>query len=331
MNILILGGTVFLGRQLVRAALERNHNVTLFNRGIRNPDLFPDIEKLKGDRNGDIDALKGRSFDAVIDTSGHLPKSVRKSADILKDTAGHYTFISSISAYKDFSANGTNEDGETATVTDGNIDEMTMENYGALKVLCEKEVEEVFKDRALNIRPGLIVGENDWSDRFTYWIHRISKGGKVLAPDAKKSHTQFIDVKDLADWIIKMAEGKKSGLYNATGPDYNLTLEKLFDECKNVSGSDAKIEWVSENFLLGENVAPWTEIPLWVPKEEEGVNNVDVSKAIKDGLTFRPLRDTLEDTLEFDRSRKDYTLRSGLKSEREEELLKKWESEKETF
>lgn len=331
MNILILGGTVFLGRQLVRIALERNHNVTLFNRGIRNPDLFPDIEKLKGDRNGNIDALKGRAFDAVIDTSGHLPKSVRKSADILKNSAGHYTFVSSISAYKDFAANGINEDGETATVTDGNIDEMTMENYGALKVLCEKEVEEVFKDKALNIRPGLIVGENDWSDRFTYWIHRISHGGKVLAPDAKKSHTQFIDVKDLADWIIKMAENKKSGLYNATGPDYNLTFEKLFDECKKVSGSDAEIEWVSENFLLGENVAPWTEIPLWVPKEEEGVNNVDVSKAIRDGLTFRPLKDTLIDTLEFDKSRKDYTLRSGLKPEREEELLKKWESKKETF
>ncbi len=330
MNILILGGTVFLGRQLVKSASDRNHEVTLFNRGIRNPDLFPDIEKLRGDRNGNLDSLKGRTFDAVIDTSGHLPKSVRRSAEILKDS-GHYIFISSISAYKDFSRNGMNEDAETATVTDGNIDEMTMENYGALKAMCEKEAEEVFKDRALNIRPGLIVGENDWSDRFTYWIHRIDRGGKVLAPDAKKSHTQFIDVKDLADWIIRMAEGKKSGLYNATGPDYNLTLEKLFDECKKVSGNGAEIEWVSEKFLLDENVAPWTEIPLWVPEEEQGVNNVDVSKAIGDGLTFRALAQTIKDTIEFDRTRKDHTLRAGLKPERENELLKIWESKKETF
>ncbi|MDQ3022571.1 MAG: NAD-dependent epimerase/dehydratase family protein [Bacteroidota bacterium] len=324
MNILILGGTVFLGRALVNSALTRNHNITLFNRGIHNPEIFPEAEKLTGDRNGNLDALKGRTFDAVIDTCGHVPRIVRESAELLKDSTAHYTFISSISAYKDFSKNGINEDSEAAVVTDGKTDEMTMENYGPLKALCEKAVEEVYKDRALNIRPGLIVGENDWSDRFTYWIHRISQGGKVLAPDAKKSHTQFIDVKDLADWIIKMSEEKKSGLYNATGPDYNLTLEKLFDECRKVSGSDAEIVWVSEKYLADENVTPWTEIPLWVQEEDAGVNNVDVSKAIKHGLKFRPLAETLKDTLEFDKTRKDYTLRAGLKADKEVELLSKW-------
>lgn len=326
MHILILGGTVFFGRALVNSALAHNHNVTLFNRGIHNPEIFPEVEKLTGDRNGNLDALKGRSFDAVIDTCGHVPRIVRESAEFLKDSAGHYTFISSISAYKDFSKNGINENDEVGVVTDGKTDEMTMENYGPLKALCEQTVTDVYKDGALNIRPGLIVGENDWSDRFTYWIHRISQGGKVLAPDAKKSHTQFIDVKDLADWNIEMVEKKKSGLYNATGPDYNLTLKKLFDECRKVSGSDAEIVWVSEKFLADENVAPWTEIPLWVPEEEAGVNNVDVSKAIKDGLRFRPLTETLTDTLEFDRTRKNYTLRAGLKKDRETELLKKWDN-----
>ncbi|MEO8208926.1 MAG: NAD-dependent epimerase/dehydratase family protein [bacterium] len=324
MNILILGGTVFLGRALVNSALARGHKVTLFNRGIHNPEIFPEVEKLIGDRNGNLDALKGRTFDAVIDTCGHVPGIVRKSAELLKDSTDNYTFISSISAYKDFSKNGINEDYESGVVTDGKIDEMTMENYGPLKALCEQTITDVYQGRALNIRPGLIVGEYDWSDRFTYWIHRINQGGKVLAPDAKKSHTQFIDVRDLADWTIKMAEEKKSGLYNATGPDYNLTLEKLFDECRKVSGSNAEIVWVSEKFLADEKVAPWTEIPLWVPQEETGVNNVDIRKAIKDGLTFRPLDETLKDTLEFDKTRKDYILRSGLKAEKEEELLKKW-------
>ena len=327
MNILILGGTVFMGIQLVHSAQKRNHNVTLFNRGKRNPDIFPDVEKLIGDRNGDLEALKGRTFDAVIDTSGHVPGIVRKSAELLKDS-GHYTFISSISAYKDFSKDGIDESSETAVVTDGNIEEMTMENYGAMKVLCENVVTDVFKDRALNIRPGLIVGENDWSDRFTYWIHRINQGGKVLVPDTKNYHTQFIDVKDLSNWTIKMAEEKKSGLYNATGPDYKLTLEEFIKKCQSVSEKKSEIVWVSEKFLMDENVAPWTELPMWVPESDQGVNNVNISKAIKDGLKFRPLEETLKDTIKFDKARKaDYVLRSGLKPEREEELIKKWSVE----
>lgn len=326
MKILILGGTVFLGRQLVNSANARNHTVTLFNRGIRNPDIFPDVEKLTGDRKDNLEALKGRTFDAVIDTSGHIPAQVNRSAELLKDNVQHYTFISSISAYKNFSEYGINEDSETCELTDGNVEEMTMENYGALKVLCEKEVAKIYKDKALNIRPGLIVGENDWSDRFTYWIHRINQGGNVLVPDAKKSNVQFIDVKDLAEWIIKMTEEKKSGLYNATGPDYNLNWEKFIDACIKVAGKQVNVEWVSEKFILEENIAPWTEIPLWVPESEQGVNNVNISKAIKEGLKFRPLEETLKDTLEFDMTRKDYELRSGLKPEKEIELLDKWKS-----
>lgn len=324
MNILILGGTVFLGRHLVNSAIAGNHNVTLFNRGIHNPEIFPDIEKLTGDRNGDLEALKGRTFDAVIDTSGYIPGIVKKSVEILKDSASHYTFISSISAYKDFSKNGMTEDAETGKITDGNTEVMTMENYGPLKVLCENEVTEVFKNRALNIRPGLIVGENDPSDRFTYWIHRINQGGKVLVPDTKKYNLQFIDVKDLADWTIKMTEEKSSGIYNATGPDYNLSLEDFINSCLYVTGNKSEIVWINENFILDENVAPWSEIPMWVTAEDQGINNMNVSKAVKAGLKFRPLEETLKDTLAFDNTRKDYILKAGLKPERETELIEKW-------
>ncbi|MDZ4712620.1 MAG: NAD-dependent epimerase/dehydratase family protein [bacterium] len=323
MDILILGGSVFLGRQLVEFAQARNQNVTLFNRGVRNPDLYPDVEKLRGDRNGDISSLEGKKFDVVIDTSGHIPGSVKKLAEMLKDSAGHYTFISSISAYKDFSENGINESSETAVVTDGNVNEMTMENYGALKVLCENAVSDVFKDRALNIRPGLIVGMNDWSDRFTYWIHSIDKGGEVLVPDTKDYHVQFIDVKDLAEWIIKMAEERKSGLYNATGPGQPLTFGNFINECVNYSKNDAKLIWADEKFLLDEGAVPWSELPMWVPKEDQGVNNIDISKAIKDGLTFRPIQETLKDTLLFDKSRNNHVLKAGLSPEKETELISK--------
>ena len=323
MNILILGGTVFMGIQLVNYAQKRNHNVTIFNRGKRNPDIFPDVEKLIGDRSGDLAPLKGRKFDAVIDTCGHVPGIVRKSAELLKDNTDNYTFISSISAYSDFSKHGQDESGETCKITDGNTEEMTMENYGAMKVLCENVVTEVFGDRALNIRPGLIVGENDWSDRFTYWIHRIDQGGKVLVPDGKKDRVQFIDVKDLSEWTIKMAEGKKSGLYNATGPDYKLTFEEFINVCQKVTGSKAEIIWAKEKFLLDENITPWMELPMWVTEADQGINNIDISKAIKDGLTFRPLEETLRDTLKFDKSRKDYTLKAGLKPEREAEVISK--------
>ena len=323
MNILILGGTVFMGIQLVNYAQKRNHNVTIFNRGKRNPDIFPDVEKLIGDRSGDLAPLKGRKFDAVIDTCGHVPGIVRKSAELLKDNTDNYTFISSISAYSDFSKHGQDESGETCKITDGNTEEMTMENYGAMKVLCENVVTEVFGDRALNIRPGLIVGENDWSDRFTYWIHRIDQGGKVLAPDGKKDRVQFIDVKDLSEWTIKMAEGKKSGLYNATGPDYKLTFEEFINACQKVTGNKSEIIWAKEKFLLDENITPWMELPMWVTEADQGINNIDISKAIKDGLTFRPLEETLRDTLKFDKSRKDYTLKAGLKPEREAEVISK--------
>lgn len=325
MNILILGGTVFLGRHLVKSSLSRGHSVTLFNRGQHNPELFPEIEKIKGDRTVSLDSLKGRKFDAVIDTCGYFPRAVKMSAEFLKDSADHYTFISSISVYKDFSKKGLDENSETGKIGDESIEEVTGESYGPLKVLCENAVAAIYKDKALNIRPGLIVGENDPSDRFTYWVHRINEGGKFLAPDGKNSNVQFIDVKDLADWTVVMAEEKKSGVYNATGPDHKLSFEKFITTCQEVSANNSEIILASEKFIADENVSGWTDLPMWIPEEEEGINNINISKALKDGLKFRPLKETIIDTLKFDKSRKDHVLRAGLKPDRESELIKKWE------
>lgn len=323
MKILILGGTIFLGKHLVNSAVRNGHQVTLFNRGKHNPELFQEIEKLKGDRDGDLSALEGRKFDAVIDTCGYFPRIVKNSAEFLKDNVNNYTFISSISVFKDFGEMGMHEDSGVATIEDETIEEITGESYGPLKYLCEKTVNEIYKDKALIIRPGLIVGEDDPSDRFTYWIYRINQGGKVLAPGPKEKHVQFIDVKDLADFTIRMIENKVSGTFNATGPDYWLTFEKLIEECKNLAGGDAEIEWVDQKFLTEAEVVPYTELPLWLPDEMDGGNNCNVSKAVKSGLTFRPLKETLTDSLNYVNSKEDYTLRSGLKPEREKELLDK--------
>jgi len=325
MNILILGGTVFVGRHIVKSSLSRGHSVTLFNRGQHNPELFPEIEKIKGDRTVSLDPLKGRKFDAVIDTCGYFPRAVKMSAEFLKDSTDHYTFISTISVYKDFSIKGIDENSETGKIVDESIEEVTGESYGPLKVLCENAVAAIYKDKALNIRPGLIVGENDPTDRFTYWVHRINEGGKFLAPDGKNSNVQFIDVKDLADWTVVMAEEKKSGVYNATGPDYKLSFEKFITTCQEVSANNSEIIRASEKFIADENVSGWTDLPMWIPEEEEGVNNINISKALKDGLKFRPLKETIVDTLKYDGSRKDHVFRAGLKPDRESELIKKWE------
>ena len=328
MKILILGGTVFLGKHIVNSALKDGHEVTLFNRGKHNPELFPDIEKIRGDRDGDLSALDGRKFDAVIDTSGYVPRIVKMSAEFFKDKVKTYTFISSISVYKDFSDMTMNENSEVSTLEDETVEEITGETYGPLKYLCEKAVTDIYKDNAVIIRPGLIVGEDDPSDRFTYWIYRINQGGNVLAPGPKEKNVQFIDVKDLADFTLKMTENNVSGTYNATGPAEKLSFEKLLEECKNVSGSSAEIVWADQKFLLDENIAPYTELPLWLPDEMDGGNNCNINKALGKGLKIRPLEETIKDTLKFISSKKDYTLKSGLKSEKEAELIIKWQQKK---
>src|SRR5579885_1733748 len=240
MKLLILGGTVFLGRHIVEAALARGHEITLFNRRQHNGELFPEVEKLRGDRNGDLSALEGRRWDAAIDTSGYFPRVVRASAQKLSGAVDHYTFISSISVYADFTQVGMDENAPVGTLKDESVEEITGESYGPLKVLCEQAAEQAMPGRVLNIRPGLIVGPHDPSDRFTYWPRRLARGGDVLAPGRPERLVQLIDVRDLAEWNIRAAEARLTGLFNATGPSGELTMAQVIDACRNVAESDAR-------------------------------------------------------------------------------------------
>lgn len=325
MNILIIGGTRFLGRHLVDAALARGYNVTLFNRGKSNPGLFPELDTILGDREHDLAKLGNRTWDAVIDTCGYVPRVVRLSAASLAGSVGRYVFISSLSVYSDLKKIGIDESDPVGKLEDESVEEITGETYGPLKALCEKTVQEIYGDRALIIRPGLIVGPNDPTDRFTYWPVRVARGGEVLAPEKPEVPVQIIDVRDLSELTIHLIEENASGVYNATGPDYELTMGALLETCKKVSGSDANIHWASVEFLNQNNVAPWSDMPVWIPDttEDAGFSRFDISKAIRIGLKFRPLQVTVRDTIEWANTRPaEYEWRAGLKPEREQELLK---------
>lgn len=331
MKLLILGGTRFLGRAIVEAALARRHQVTAFNRGKTNADLFSTVEYLRGDRDGGIDGLRGRRWDAVVDTSGFVPRIVRQSAELLKDSVGLYTFISTISVYAEPLTAGMDESAPVASLKDESVEEITGATYGGLKVLCERVVEEVFPNRSLHVRAGLIVGPNDYTDRFAYWPRRVGEGGEVLAPGDPKGPVEFIDVRDLSEWIVRMIESGSNGIYNATGPDRVLTFGEMLETCRTATGSDAKFTWVPEKFLLEQKVEPWTELPLWLPATEIGMMQFDCRKAFSAGLTFRPLSETVRDTWLWDEPRAPEERRSGsriamkgpLSREREAELLAK--------
>lgn len=323
MKLLIIGGTRFLGRHLVDSALTRGHEVTLFNRGKSNPDLFPQVQTIHGDREKDLDQFAGQRWDTVIDTCGYIPRIVRLSADALKDSHS-YVFISSISVYADFSKIGIDENDAVGVLRE-ETEEVTGESYGPLKALCEHAVQDVFGAQGVIVRPGLIVGPHDPTDRFTYWPVRVSRGGDVLAPDRPDVLTQIIDVRDLSDFIIKLVEDKASGVFNATGPDYPLSFGNLLETCKQVSNSGANFKWASPEFLSQHNVAPWSDLPAWLPNEGEdaGFARVNVSRAIAAGLTFRPLAETVRDTLDWAASRPpEHEWRAGMKPEHEQELLK---------
>jgi len=327
LKILILGGTVFVGRHLVEAAQARGHEVTLFNRG-RQPDLFPKTEKLTGDRDaGDLDALSGRSWDVVLDTCGYVPRVVRQSARLLSGSASRYVFISSISVYADVSALGVDEDGQLGTLEDETTEEIVGDTYGPLKVLCERETQAAFPDGALIIRPGFIVGPHDPTDRFTFWPHRVALGGDVLAPGDPGQPVQIIDARDLAEWTIRLVEQGAAGIYNATGPEYPLTLGEILQTCKSVSDSGARLIWVPDEFLK-ENQADSTRLlPFYIPASsgQAGIMGASIAQAVAAGLTFRPLADTINDTLTWDNSRPaDIARKVGLGPEQERALLEKY-------
>jgi 2'-hydroxyisoflavone reductase len=330
MRILILGGTEFLGRHLVEASEAYGHKVTLFNRGKTNPDLFPSVEKIIGDRDGNLEALKDRDWDVVIDTSGYVPRVVRESCSMLKEHVGQYIFVSSISAYADFSQVGI---GEEAPV--GELDDPTSEdvrkNYGALKALCEEEVQSAFQERALIIRPGLIVGPHDPTDRFTYWVRRYWQEGDILVPEPQNAAVQFIDVRDLSEWIIRLAEQRTSGVFNATGPHAPLTMSEVVEELQTLGSNTGQEVWVDEAFLLEKGVREFLDLPLWISEKTgwPGFMTVNHSRALENGLTYRPLHETILDTQLWDQERnKSEGLKAGLTTTREAELLQAWETVK---
>lgn len=324
-NILIMGGTVFLGRHLGEIARERGHSVTLFNRG-NHPDIAPDIEQLHGDRDGDLKVVQNRVWDAVIDTSGYVPRIVRKSAKLFAQSTDHYTFISSISVYKDFSKSGLDETTGVGKLGDESIEEVTGDTYGPLKALCESAVKEELPGRSLIVRPGLIVGPYDSTDRFTYWPWRVMKGGKILVPGDLEALIQWIDARDLALWILEMTERKQTGTYHATGPAEPLTLRTFLKSCAATLNPKVQFQWAKEDFLLDQGVDYWTEMPLWIPRKVNmrGFLSVDNSKAIQAGLSFRPVQETIRDTAEWVRSRpSNADWKAGMSAERERELLEK--------
>jgi 2'-hydroxyisoflavone reductase len=333
-RILILGGTGFLGPQLVEAARARGHTVTLFNRGKTRPQLFPDVEKLHGDRdpkNGEgLKALEGRGWDAVIDTSGYVPRIVRASAELLAPNVGHYVFISTISVYKELPRPGMDETSPIATVSDP-TNEDVRENYGALKALCEQAAEAAFPGRATLIRPGLIVGPDDPTQRFTYWPVRVAQGGEVLAPGNGSDSAQFIDVRDLAEWAILTVENRDVGTFNALGPDKPLTMKGLLEACKKASTSDATFTWADAAFLEKQNVRAWMDMPVWVTPDGEmaGMSSLSNARAVARGLKFRPTVDTARDTLAWfnglpPERQVELRKRAGLPPEREREVLAAW-------
>jgi 2'-hydroxyisoflavone reductase len=324
LELLILGGTRFLGRHLVEAALAGDHRVTLFNRGRSNPGLFPGVEELRGERRGDLSALRERGWDAVIDTSGYLPREARASAGLLADSVGHYTFVSSISVYEDFGRTGLDEDAPVLAPPDSEPEELDLELYGGLKVGCERAVEAEMPGRTFVVRPGMIVGPYDYTNRFPYWRRRVAEGGDVLAPGDPEQQVQLIDARDLAGWILRMAEERRTGVYNATGPDRRLTMRGMLEEIREATGSDARFVWASEEFLLGAGVEPWEEMPFWVPKEMAGIMAVSVDWAVGAGLAFRPLAETVEDTPGPEAEGQEVEFDAGISRERERELLRAW-------
>lgn len=330
LRILILGGTSFIGPHQVRYALERGHTVTLFNRGRTNAHLFPEVEKLIGDRNDNLEALKGREWDVVVDNSASRPRWVREAAQLLAGHVDQYLFVSTISVYADNSIVNMDEGGPLLTLENPTPEalEDVRANYGPLKALCEAEAERAFPNRATAVRPGLIVGPGDGTDRFTYWPVRIDRGGEVLVPGDPSDPVQFVDARDLSEWIIRLAEERRTGVFNATGPGARLSIAEALYGIRAVTTGDVRFTWVDREFLTQHQVRAWRDMPLWIPPVDgmQGFSTINCQRAISAGLTFRPLAVTARDTLDWHATLPDdrRTLRWGIAPEREVEVLAAW-------
>ena len=328
MKILVLGGTVFLGRHFVDVALQHGHEVTLFHRGQHNPHIFAQAETIQGDRTGSLDELRGRSWDIVIDTSGYVPRVVAASAQLLAPNTASYLFVSSISVYADLALPGADEESPVGTLEDPTVEEVTGETYGPLKALCEDEVRKAYGARALVIRPGLIVGPYDPTDRFTYWPVRIAAGGEVLAPGRPERQIQWIDARDLAAWMLHLAERQVTGTFHVTGPEEPMTMGALLAASTIETQSGATLTWVDDQFMLAAGLAPWQEVPLWIPESDEssqGLMSIWIARARRAGLVCRPVSDTIRDTIAWARTRPaSYQWRAGPSPEREQQVLQQW-------
>jgi len=342
LDILILGGTAFLGPHFIHAALGRGHNVTMFTRGRTDPTLYVDqfdrVESLVGDRTDDIAALEGdRTWDAVIDTSAYFPRVVEMTAGLLKDRVKHYQIISTMSVYGSRNDVGMDESAPVATIEDPTTEEITGVTYGPLKALCEEAAEKIMPGRVSRIRPGLIVGPGDRSDRYTYWPVRAHRGGAIAAPNTEghEDFVQYVDVRDLAEWMVRVVEDNITGIYNAVTPGGERTMRSMLDSCIAAAkaqggGADARVEWIDTAFLLEQGVQPWAQLPAWVPATlpgYEGFGRANVATAVGAGLTFRSERDTAESTLSWwlgTPEERQANLRAGLRPEAERAVLEAW-------
>ncbi len=322
LNVLILGGTGFIGPHMVREALRRGHSVTLFNRGRTNNALFPDLETIKGDRGGDLDGLKGRRWDVVIDNSGYVPRHVENSASLLADSAEHYLFISTISVYATF-AEPMDEDSPLGTIEDETVEEVTGETYGPLKVLCEKRAMSALgEDRLTILRPTYICGPGDHTDRFSYWPVRASKGGEMLWPGGPDHMTQIIDVRDLANFTVDCVEQRTAGIFNTVTPRGSYSFGQFLEDCQAVTAAEIDPVWVDEAFIEANDLS----LPVWHPKSGEfaNVSSVSGERARAAGLHNRPVRETIRDLLAWWQTQPEERtaeLRAGLTMEREQELI----------
>jgi 2'-hydroxyisoflavone reductase len=336
-KLLVLGGTRFLGPAIVDAALARGHEVVLFNRGRSDPERYKRLEQLEGDRDGNLKALEGRKFDSVIDTSGYVPRVVRASAELLAPNVGQYVFISSISVYAGNSKAGADESDPVGQLSDPNIEEMgaQFQNYGPLKAACEAAAEAAMPGRVANVRPGLIVGPEDSSDRYTYWPMRLARGGDVLCPGAATDPVQYIDVRDLGEWLVLIAEQNTVGVFNATGPQGGEPMGTLIEACREASGVESSLTWVPADFLMSQGVRAWQDMPVWVPPgpDSGAYGNRSVKRALEAGLKRRSALETARATLEWARTLPQERLdrmqgerAPGLRAEREANVLAAWKA-----
>jgi 2'-hydroxyisoflavone reductase len=285
---LILGGTVFLGRHVAEETLRRGHELTLFTRGVHGADLFPEAERLRGDRSRDVSALRGREWDAVIDTSGYKPADVAASCEVLADSGAHLVFVSSCNAYPAWPVEPVDE--ESAAWDDG------PDEYGPDKVRCERAASAALPDRVAVVRAGLIVGSHDGVFRLPWWVKRIAAGGSVPAPGSPERELQIIDARDLAAWMLDLAERRVGGTFNGTGPIGQTTMGELLGAAADATGSGARLAWVPDEALLGAGVTPWEELPLWMPESQyPGTWRVGTARAQAAGLVCRPVAETVAD------------------------------------